>query len=33
MINDGYIFGIKAGKSYRVPKIRLIEYLIGNKVA
>lgn len=33
MINDGYIFGIKIGKCYRVSKIRLIEYLIGNKVA
>jgi excisionase family DNA binding protein len=33
MINDGYIFGVKVGKSYRVSKIRLIEYLIGNRVA
>lgn len=33
MINGGYIYGIKIGKSYKVSKIRLIEYLIGGKVA
>lgn len=29
MINDGYLFGIKIGKAYKVSKIKLIEYLIG----
>lgn len=34
MINDGSLYGAKIGKSYKVSKIRLIEYLIGeNKTA
>ena len=34
MIGDGSLFGIKIGKAYKVSKIRLIEYLIGeNKTA
>jgi len=30
MINDGYLYGVKIGKAYKVSKIRLIEYLIGD---
>ena len=34
MITDGALFGVKIGKSYKVSKIRLIEYLIcENKTA
>ena len=27
MINDGYLFGMKIGKAYKVSKFKLIEYL------
>lgn len=30
MITDGYLFGVKIGKAYKISKIRLIEYLIGD---
>lgn len=33
MINDGYLFGVKVGKAYKVSKIKLIEYLIGENAA
>jgi excisionase family DNA binding protein len=29
MIGDGSLYGIKIGKAYKISKIRLIEYLIG----
>lgn len=29
MIEDGAIFGVKIGKSYKISKLRLIDYLIG----
>ena len=28
MINNGYLFGMKIGKAYKISKIKLIEYLI-----
>jgi len=29
MINDGYLFGMKIGKAYKISKFKLVEYLIG----
>ena len=29
LIDEGYLFGVKVGKSYKISKVRLIEYLIG----
>lgn len=32
LINDGSLYGLKIGKAYKISKIRLIEYLIGENI-
>lgn len=33
MIDYGYFYSIKVGRTYRIPKIRFIEYLVGIKAS
>lgn len=30
MVDEGYFYGVKLGRSYRISKLRLIDYLIGD---
>lgn len=32
LINDGYITAVKIGNSYRVPKVSVINYVMGTEV-
>ena len=33
LIISGKIYGIKVGKAYKIPKVKLIEFLIGEKAS
>ena len=32
LINSGQLYALMVGKSYRIPKVKAIEYLIGSDV-